>query len=126
MTLHLDTHVVVWLYQGEVDRLSAQARLLIQSEPMFVSPMVGLELDLLFEIGRTTGPSDVVLTELGRSMGLSVSMAAFPTVAAAAGSLAWTRDPFDRVICAQAIVERATLVTRDRRIREHLDLACWD
>lgn len=126
MTVHLDTHVVVWLYAGEADRLSSHARRLIDSEPVLVSPMVELELALLFEIGRITAPSEEVLTGLGRSLGLAMSGAAFTAVAAAAGALAWTRDPFDRIICGQAIVERTPLVTRDRRIREHLDLARWD
>lgn len=86
MTVHLETHVAVWLYLGHVDRLSARARLLVDSDAVFVSPVVGVELDLLFEIGRTVGPSDEVLTGLARSLGLSVSTAAFPAVAAAAGS----------------------------------------
>ena len=38
----------------------------------------------------------------------------------------WTRDPFDRLIAAQAIVADAPLVTADRTILEHLPLATWD
>lgn len=43
-----------------------------------------------------------------------------------AADLSWTRDPFDRLISAHAIVANAPLVTADEVIREHLSLAVWD
>ncbi len=43
----------------------------------------------------------------------------------AAIALGWTRDPFDRLISAQAISSSATLVTKDRVIRHHLPQAWW-
>ncbi|HVL82908.1 MAG TPA: PIN domain-containing protein [Pseudonocardia sp.] len=124
--MHLDTHVVVWLYEDKVASLPTSVRRLLDSEPLVVSPMVGFELDLLHEIGRTAGPSAEVLTGLGRSVGLTVSPAPFPAVVTTAAGLRWTRDPFDRLICAQAIVDATTLLTRDRRIHAHLDRARWD
>lgn len=44
----------------------------------------------------------------------------------AAAPLSWTRDPFDRLIAAHAIVANAQLVTADETIRENLPLAVWD
>lgn len=44
----------------------------------------------------------------------------------AASPLSWTRDPFDRLIAAHAIVANAPLVTADETIRENLPLAVWD
>lgn len=44
----------------------------------------------------------------------------------AAASLAWTRDPFDRLIAAHAIVAGAPLITADQTIQENLSLAVWD
>lgn len=67
-----------------------------------------------------------VLDELARSAGLAESATPFAAVVAASGSLSWTRDPFDRMICAQAVVDGDTLLTRDRRIRAHLESARWD
>lgn len=124
--MHLDTHAVVWLYQGRTDLFPSVARRLLDIEPLAVSPMVALELDLLYEIGRTAGPADLVLAELHRQLGLVTSSATFSSVAGAATGLTWTRDPFDRLISAQAVVEDETLLTKDRRIREHLALARWD
>jgi PIN domain nuclease of toxin-antitoxin system len=44
----------------------------------------------------------------------------------AAKELSWTRDPFDRLISAHAIVANVPLITADETIREHLHLAVWD
>lgn len=47
-----------------------------------------------------------------------------PQAHAAAG-LTWTRDPFDRMIAAHAIVADTPLLTADRTILDHLPLASW-
>lgn len=74
--------------------------------------MVALGLTYLHEIGRTSAPSDVVLAELRRSIGLTISEAPFSSVVETATAPIWTRDPFDRLISAQAVVEGETLLTR--------------
>ena len=50
--MYLDTHVVVWLYQKDVKRISAVARKLIETEDLLISPAVLLEMEYLFEIGK--------------------------------------------------------------------------
>lgn len=113
---HLDTHVVVALYAGRVDGLSARARAEIEARDLRVSPMVRLELAFLREIGRITPEPSEILDDLALRIGLRVCDAPFARVASMAVSLPWTRDPFDRVIVAQALLTDAMLVTRDRRI----------
>jgi PIN domain nuclease of toxin-antitoxin system len=39
--------------------------------------------------------------------------------------LTWTRDPFDRMIAAQAVVADAPLLTADETILDNLPLATW-
>jgi PIN domain nuclease of toxin-antitoxin system len=124
--VHLDTHVVAWLFAGESARLPAPVRRRIQGGPIAISPMVELELQFLFEIGRTNQPGPVVVKNLMDGIGLGVSECPFPAVAAVAAQLSWTRDPFDRVITAQAMAEHATLLTRDKIIRANFRGAVWD
>ena len=50
--MYLDTHVVIWLYQKDEQRISRLARELIESSDLLVSPMVLLELEYLFETGQ--------------------------------------------------------------------------
>ncbi|MGQ0543759.1 MAG: type II toxin-antitoxin system VapC family toxin [Betaproteobacteria bacterium] len=123
--VHLDTHVVCWLYEGRVEQLSRPAKQAIESAQPCVSPLVDLELALLHEIGRITKGPETVLSALSRDIGLRVEAAGFPEVVAAARSLRWTRDPFDRLICAQATLAGARLVSRDALIRRHCPAALW-
>lgn len=67
-----------------------------------------------------------MLEGLRRSLGVNVCGIPFADVVGAATDLGWTRDPFDRLICAQALAEGQRLLTKDRHIRAHLDLARWD
>jgi PIN domain nuclease of toxin-antitoxin system len=39
--------------------------------------------------------------------------------------LSWTRDPFDRLLVATALLHEAPLITRDARIQEHFAGAVW-
>ena len=123
--LHLDTHVVVWLHGGELDNIPKPIAARIEAEDLVVSPMVILEVDFLREIGRVTQGGREVVDALARSIGLAVSETDFRTVTDAATALRWTRDPFDRLIVANALVDGATLVTRDRNIRRHCRSAVW-
>ena len=124
--IHLDTHVVVWLYAGLVDRFSQAALDRIERSSLLISPMVALELQYLFEIERISEPAPVVLKDLQERIGLRKSKATFGTVVERACQLTWTRDPFDRLIAAQAIVEDLPLLTADRVLLENLDRAVWD
>ena len=64
--LYLDTHVVVWLAAGLIDKLSHAAKIAIEeAEELVYSPVVALELKYLHETGRIKQPPDRVLA--GRS-----------------------------------------------------------
>jgi len=123
--MHLDTHVVVWLYAGLLDKFPTAAQGRLEQEKLVISPMVALELQYLYETRRTTEPGYLVVRDLESRIGLTVAETAFIDVAAAAASLSWTRDPFDRLIAAQAVVENVPLLTADRTIRANLALAVW-
>ena len=124
--IYLDTHVVLWLYLRKGEGLSERARRLIEYEPeILISPIVLLEVDYLHEIGRTTLGSRPVFKYLNQQIGLKACKKAFIDVIQIASQLSWTRDPFDRVITAQATMERNRLITKDRMILEHYDHAVW-
>ncbi len=114
-----------WLYEGADRRIPAAVRRLIESNEPFVSPIVELELTYLHEVGRVTEPAAAPLTALRRTIGLQVADESLAAMAQAATNLTWTRDPFDRMIAAQAVVADAPLVTADGTILDNLSLATW-
>lgn len=122
---YLDTHVVVWLYAGDLQRIPVPVRAKLETHALLVSPAVILELQYLFEIRRVSEPADAVISDLDGRIGLSVSDVPFRQVVSIATKLTWTRDPFDRLIVAQAKVQGAPLVTADGLIRRHYDAALW-
>ena len=124
--IYLDTHVVAWLYAGELDRIPGRARALIERSELVISPTVTLELQFLFEIRRSSRPARDVIDVLRRELGLHTCDLPFAAVSEAAASEDWTRDPFDRLIVSQAALRAAPLLTRDALIREHYPRATWD
>ena len=115
-----------WLYESADRRIPRAVRELLDEEEPFVSPIVELELTYLHEVGRVTEPAAAPLAALRKTIGLQVADTSLAAVAQAATELSWTRDPFDRMIAAQAIVADAPLVTADRTILAHLPLATWN
>jgi PIN domain nuclease of toxin-antitoxin system len=125
--IHLDTHTAVYLAGGCGGEIPAAARAELESDDVAISPMAMLEIGYLFEIGRMSEPASSVQAALGAGLGVTVSAAPFAAVVQHALHVDWTRDPFDRLIVANALADGARLVTADRRIREHVpDVALWD
>ena len=79
----------------------------------------------MHEIGRARDPVPLMLAALRQSIGLEIADASLTELAHTAAGLTWTRDPFDRMIAAQAIIADAPLITADRTILANLPLATW-
>jgi PIN domain nuclease of toxin-antitoxin system len=108
------------------ERLPQRARALIDERDPCASPLAILELAYLKEVGRARDPVPAMLAALRRDIGLEVVDVSLAELAQAATDLTWTRDPFDRLLSAHAIVAGVPLLTADRTIRENLPLATWD
>jgi PIN domain nuclease of toxin-antitoxin system len=122
----LDTHVVVRLYLGQTQALSAAAQDAIEEAArVLVSPAVVLELEFLREIGRLKRPAAEVVRVLERSIGLQVCGISFHEVVEHALTEKWGRDPFDRLIAANAQARKSPLVTKDESIHRHYAQALW-
>lgn len=87
--------------------------------------MAALELEVLFELRRIPEGSAAIVAGLGREIGLAVSEASFAHIVEQARTLAWTRDPFDRLVIASAMADEARLLTADATILDHFRDAVW-
>jgi PIN domain nuclease of toxin-antitoxin system len=112
--LLLDTHVVLWQLSG-ARRLGGQAREAIAAAAELAFSVVSFaEIGVKAAVGKLVVPNDVHerIVDTGvRLLGLSaehgLAVAALPL---------HHRDPFDRLLIAQARQEGLTLVTADTRI----------
>jgi len=66
-----------------------------------------------------------VVATLERDIGLKVCNRPFAAIVNKAESLAWTRDPFDRIIVGQASLHQDVLVSKDESIRAHYNRTVW-
>ena len=123
--IYLDTHVVVWLFLGDLTRLSQAAKTAISTHPIAISPIVTLELTYLHEIGRFKPHASTLVAYLAAQIDLRICDLPFTQVIEAAGKQTWTRDPFDRIIVGQAAVRTCKLVTKDETIQAHYAHAIW-
>jgi PIN domain nuclease of toxin-antitoxin system len=123
--IHLDTHVLIALWLGEVHKLGRGAGKAIERHDLMASGAAVLELEFLHEIGRLKPPASKVVANLAADIGLRVCDLPFRTVAEQALTETWTRDPFDRLIVANARAAGVPLVTKDANILEHYSRALW-
>ncbi|MFF5175589.1 type II toxin-antitoxin system VapC family toxin [Micromonospora sp. NPDC000089] len=114
MTLLLDTHVVLWAIAGD-PTLDAVFLDRLRHEPdIFLSPVSLWEITIKQSTGKLGGPPD--LAERVRELGFR-ELPVTHAHAIAAGRLPpHHRDPFDRMLVAQAITEGLTLASRDASI----------
>jgi PIN domain nuclease of toxin-antitoxin system len=117
VSLLLDTHVVLWWLTDD-DTLTDELKGVLDHEPdIYISPAILWEVTIKHGIGKLTGPAD--LPELVRDCGFK-GLPILGAHAIAAGRLPLHhRDPFDRILVAQAQVEKLTLVTRNPAIRKY-------
>ncbi len=125
MKVYLDTHVLVWLYAGELSLLSKRARSLIESSNLLICPMNLLELEYLKEIEKISSNAKEILSMLQATIDLQVSDESFEQVIISSLKETWTRDPFDRIMVAQARIRNLALLTKDRSIHRHYAAATW-
>jgi PIN domain nuclease of toxin-antitoxin system len=110
----LDTNAVIW-----VDRHHQRVRPLLKHRgPFFISPATLLELTFLEEAGRVRLRAGIngIVADARWDVDEPPPLAWFT----AAADQSWTRDPFDRLIAAHAIVRGWRLASSDGAILDHL------
>lgn len=126
VTAYLDTNVVVWLCGGELTRISRVALDCVNTHELLISPIVDLELQYMFELGRIDLAPHFLILHLEAELDAHVCALPLPEIVAAAKAESWTRDPFDRLITAHARANHySPLITSDRTIRKNYAKAVW-
>lgn len=117
MSLLLDTHVILWWLTDDAT-LAAEVKDRIDQEvDVYVSSATVWEVAIKQAIGKLTEPAD--LPERIRDSGFRELLITFEHGIAAGRLPPIHRDPFDRMLVAQAQLEDLTLVTRDTDIQKY-------
>ncbi len=111
MRLLLDTHVVLWQLSGERELSRSAVAAIAGADDLLFSVVSFAEIGIKAAVGKLVVPPDLQakITDAGvRSLALAaahgLAVAQLPT---------HHRDPFDRLLIAQAMTEGLTLVTAD-------------
>ena len=115
MNILLDTHVLIWALENN-PTLSDKARnsIIDGNNLVYVSAATVWEIAIKKSVGRLDVPDNLIEEiDLHRFTPLPINY----DHAQLAGELPYLhKDPFDRILIAQALVEKFTLLTRDQMI----------
>jgi PIN domain nuclease of toxin-antitoxin system len=126
MIAYLDTNAVIRLAQGNTRHLSRDVSRLIDRAELLISPVVLLELELLYEIQRIKLQSRDLQRKVEAELGVRLCSLSFAEIANAALDEKWTRDPFDRMIVANAKAKGfASLISADEKIGKNYPRTVW-
>ena len=123
--IYLDTHVIVWLYAGLVEKFNQPVKDLINEHALYICPVVRLELQYLHEVQRVTDDADTIVADLTIRLGLKVCDKDFNAIVTKAMALSWARDPFDRLIVANADLNDTILISKDKNILTNYPNTRW-
>jgi PIN domain nuclease of toxin-antitoxin system len=116
--LLLDTHAALW-WLADDERLGSDAdrQLSDETNRVLLSAAVVWEVAIKRSLGKLKAPSELATTLVGAgAQPLPITL----EHAAAVEALPWHhRDPFDRMLIAQALHEGATLVSQDETLDQY-------
>lgn len=116
MNLLLDTHVLLWAFEGS-SRLGrrATAEIVDPRNQVWVSAVNAWEIAIKYGLGRLDlpAPPEQSVPRTIEASGFSMLVVDLDHALAVAHLPPHHRDPFDRLLIAQATVENLMLVTAD-------------
>lgn len=118
MNILLDTHTLLWLVSAPTNIASQALEILRDpATSIWASAASAWEIAIKTRLGRLDGSA---LLSVWPDIIADMNVSDLPIEAAdaiLAGGLAWDhRDPFDRMIVAQAVRRNLTIATRDAKI----------
>jgi PIN domain nuclease of toxin-antitoxin system len=116
MSLLLDTHILLWFLEND-PKLSDQVREVITNPAnlIFVSAISAWEISIKQSLGKLIAPSNLEKAlRFSRFEVLSITLAHGIKVA---DLPMHHKDPFDRMLIAQALIEDLTIITVDQKFK---------
>ncbi|NVK32778.1 MAG: type II toxin-antitoxin system VapC family toxin [Gammaproteobacteria bacterium] len=118
MKLLLDTHILLWAL-ATPEKLGAKLREALEDprNTVLVSSASVWEIEIKKTLGKLVAPSNLgEVVDAARFTELAIGIRHAERIAELPD---FHRDPFDRMLVAQALVEDAVLVSRDRLVQAY-------
>lgn len=120
MRVLLDTHLLLWAL-GSPLKLSADTRKLVDTSEVYVSAASIWEISIKAALGKLKADAAEILAAI-QPAGLSLLSITGEHAARVARLPTHHKDPFDRILIAQAVTEPMILLTNDRALERYGDL----
>lgn len=124
MNALLDTHALVWWITDD-RRLGRRARAAIGEGDVLVSVVSLWEIEIKRGLGRIDADTKAILDEVSRTEGFHLLEVGPSHIASLVDLPPLHRDPFDRMLVAQALREDVALLSRDRGLRRYPIEVVW-
>lgn len=128
MNLILDTHALLWFLGGDA-RLGKQARAVIEdlSNRRFFSIAGAWEIAIKVSLGKLSlaAPFHSIIPAQLHANGIELLELRPEHIAELINLPMHHRDPFDRILVTQAMVENAALVSADSALDQYLPQRIW-
>lgn len=124
MIVLLDTHALLWSLEDSA-RLSASARKIVEdsSNVVLVSAASGWEITIKKTLGRLSAPDD--LEDAIDAAGFTKRTITFADAQKLAVLPSHHKDPFDRMLVAQALVDGAPIISCDPLVAQYPIQIIW-
>ena len=124
----LDTHAFLW-FVSEDNKLSSKARSIIKNSnnEVYFSAVSAWEMSIKIRLGRLTIEEDLepfMIKQLAENNFSTLSITIFHSIHTSKLPDIH-KDPFDRMIVAQAQVEDLSIISKDKNIKKYKAPVVW-
>jgi PIN domain nuclease of toxin-antitoxin system len=123
----IDTHILLWYLDGNIALPEEIANLLDSSKRIIVSTVSLWELTIKASLNKIelSNSLEQIQQELDSNRKFEILNISFAHLNTLSGLPHYHRDPFDRLLIAQAISENLTIISADRHFKAYPVQVTW-
>lgn len=121
MRLLLDTHIFLWWVNGDKRLPKISLEKIKEADEVYLSSASIWEIAIKMGLGKISGNMNALVQEIHNSHFLELPVTS-QHAAATLGLPDLHRDPFDRILIAQAISEPLVFLTADPKLKKYSEL----
>jgi len=121
MHLLLDTHIYLWILADDKKLTKAARKMILEADEIYISSATIWEASIKARLGKLDVDVDSLVAEI-KANGFNELPVRAVHAARVRDLPDIHRDPFDRILIAQAMSEPMQLLTADRNLSEYSEL----